>query len=204
MQDTSKNNQLTVGRWLTSSLVSFFVIILSLLCIMMIANVGLVNNVNAPVINSLSIFPIMFEQNAWETIFIFSNKTLISFGQFDPRSGLYLWTLEMDFNTLLAYAAVAIISTPLLHAVSASQTNSRSTTAWILTGLLILIFTRTYVTVLAHCAGPTGIGYVVLYGLGADELELTSMWQWLLAITGCILIFVAIKKAGSSNKSEYL
>lgn len=204
MQDTSKNNQLTVGRWLTSSLVSFFVIILSLLCIMMIANVGLVNNVNAPVINSLSIFPIMFEQNAWETIFIFSNKTLISFGQFDPRSGLYLWTLEMDFNTLLAYAAVAIISTPLLHAVSASQTNSRSTTAWILTGLLILIFTRTYVTVLAHCAGPTWIGYVVLYGLGADELELTSMWQWLLAITGCILIFVAIKKAGSSNKSEYL
>ena len=204
MQDTLKNNQLTVGKWLTSSLVSFFVIILSLLCIMMIANVGLVNNVNSPIINSLSIFPIMFEQNAWETIFIFSNKTLISFGQFDPRSGLYLWTLEMDFNTLLAYAAVAIISTPLLHAASASQTNSRSTTAWILTGLLILIFTRTYVTVLAHCAGPTWIGYVVLYGLGTDELEITSMWQWLLAIAGCILIFVAIKKAGSSNKSEYL
>ena len=203
MQGALKNNQLTVGKWLTSSLVSFFVIILSLLCIMMIANVGLVNNVNSPIINSLSIFPIMFEQNAWETIFIFSNKTLISFGQFDPRSGLYLWTLEMDFNTLLAYAAVAIISTPLLHAASASQTNSRSTTAWILTGLLILIFTRTYVTVLAHCAGPTWIGYVVLYGLGADELEITSMWQWLLAIAGCILIFVAIKKAGSSDKSEY-
>jgi hypothetical protein len=191
MQGVLKNNQLTVGKWLTSSLVSFFVIILSLLCIMMIANVGLVNNVNAPIINSLSIFPIMFEQN-------------VSFGQFDPRSGLYLWTLEMDFNTLLAYAAVAIISTPLLHAASASQTNNRSTTAWILTGLLILIFTRTYVTVLAHCAGPTWIGYVVLYGLGADELELTSMWQWLLAIAGCILIFVAIKKAGSSKQSEYL
>ena len=204
MQGVLKNNQLTVGKWLTSSLVSFFVIIVSLLCIMMIANVGLVNNINAPIINSLSIFPIMFEQNAWETIFIFSNKTLVSFGQFDPRSGLYLWTLEMDFNTLLAYAAVAIISTPLLHAASASQTNSRSTTAWILTGLLILIFTRTYVTVLAHCAGPTWIGYVVLYGLGTDELEITSMWQWLLAIAGCILIFVAIKKAGSSNKSEYL
>ena len=204
MQGVLKNNQLTVGKWLTSSLVSFFVIIVSLLCIMMIANVGLVNNVNSPIINSLSIFPIMFEQNAWETIFIFSNKTLISFGQFDPRSGLYLWTLEMDFNTLLAYAAVAIISTPLLHAASASQTNNRTTTAWILTGLLILIFTRTYVTVLAHCAGPTWIGYVVLYGLGTDELEITSMWQWLLAIAGCILIFVAIKKAGSSNKSEYL
>lgn len=203
MQGALKNNQLTVGKWLTSSMVSFFVIILSLLCIMMIANVGLVNNVNSPVINSISIFPIMFEQNAWETIFIFSNKTLLSFGQFDPRSGLYLWTLEMDFNTLLAYAAVAIISTPLLHAASASQTNNRSTTAWILTGLLILIFTRTYVTVLAHCAGPTWIGYVVLYGLGADELELTSMWQWLLAIAGCILIFVAIKKAGSSKQSEY-
>ena len=198
MQDIFKNNQLTVGKWLASSLVSFIIIIFSLLCIMMIANVGLVNNVNSPIINSISIFPIMFEQNAWETIFIFSNKTLISFGQFDPRSGLYLWTLELDFNTLLVYAIASIISTPLLLAASASQTK-----VWTLAGLLMLVFSRTYVTVLAHCAGPTWVGYVVLYGLGADELELTSRWQWVIAIIGCVFVIVAIKKAGLSNTSKY-
>ena len=203
MQDIFKNNRLTAGKWLASSLVSFIIIIFSLLCIMMIANVGLVNNVNSPIINSISIFPIMFEQNAWETIFIFSNKTLISFGQFDPRSGLYLWTLEMDFNSLLTYAIVAIIGTLLLHTASTSRTKNRSTTIWALAGLLILVFSRTYITVLAHCAGPTWVGYVVLYALGADELELTSTWQWVFAIAGCVLIFVAIKKAGSSKKPEF-
>jgi len=201
MQAIFRNyQQLTAGKWLTSSISSFFVILFSLLIIMMVLNVGLANNINFPILNTLPIFSVMFEQNAWETLIIFSNKTLISIGQFDPRSGLYLWTLELNFNSLLAYFIAAIIATPLLRAASIDRAGNQSTLAWALTGLLMLVFSRTYVTVLEHCAGPTWIGYVSLYALGAENLQLTSTWQWAFTVTAGLLISVAIIKTYSSKK----
>lgn len=170
---------------------------------MMLANVGLVNNVHFPVLNSLPLFTTMFEQNAWETVYIFSNKSLISIGQFDDRSGLYLWTLELDVNTLLTYALVCGVGTWLFrHAATTPRYASGSIYKWSIAGFLILIFSRTYVTVLGHCAGPTWVGYVALFGLGAEQLEIISTWQWFIAALGVTLILIAVRKTISSSSSN--
>ncbi len=168
----------------------------------MLINVGLANNMQFPILNSLPLFSSMFEQNAWETINFFLNKTLISIGQFDLRSGLYLWTLELDFNSLVIYALISGIGTWLFSHAATVKYSSGSIYRWSIVGLFILIFSRTYVTVLAHCAGPTWAGFVILYALGAENLNLTSTWQWFIAAFGFVPILIAVRKTLSGSSSN--
>jgi len=205
MQDAYTNTpNLTFGKWLISSTLYFFICILSLTILMMIANVGLANNLHFPILDTLSLFAAMYEQNAWETLYIFSNKSLFAIGEFDNRSGLYLWTLELDFITLLTYALACGIAKFVFHQAAISTTGYTSSPAykWSLVGLIILILSKTYITVLGHCAGPTWIGYVALYGLGVEELELTPLWQWLSATFGLLLILNSSRKAVSNSRSD--
>ncbi len=195
---------LTFGKWVTLSTLFFFICILLLVGIMMLANTGLVNNIQFPILHSLPLFSSMFEQSARKTNSLFSNKTLIAIGQFDPRSGLYLWTLELDFNSLVIYGLISGIGVWLFSHAAAVKYSSGSIYRWSIAGLFILIFSRTYITVLAHCAGPTWIGFVALYGLGAEDLDITSTWQWFIAAFGFLPILIAVRKTLSESSSTII
>lgn len=161
---------------------------------MVIANFGFFNNLHFPILDIAPLFPTMWEQSPWQTILIFSNKSIFSLGQADMRSGLYLWTLEFDLNSLAVYFLAAGLAAWLFMKLPNNHAENRAIHKWTIVSLCLLLFSRTYITVLAHCAGPTWIGYVSLYALGMDEVELTSLWQWLMALVAISVLLIPLRK----------
>lgn len=187
-------NKQGISAWIISSLAYFSLIIILLTGLMVIANLSFFNNLQFPITNMLALLPDMIAQSPWQTLVIFSNKTILAIGNADMRSGLYLWTLELDLNTILTYAITAGLAAWIFHNLPYKSRENQFIHLWTFAALGLLILSRTYVTVLAHCAGPTWIGYVALYGLGFEEITLTSTWQWLLAIAAFLIAAVLLKK----------
>ena len=182
-----------ITNWFVLSTVVFIALILSGIVIMMIATGRLVNAVYFPIQEYFGIFKIIWSDNPWGAIRVLSNKSIIAFGHFDSRSTLYLWTLEFNSIALLAYGSVSIAGGWWLMQLALSQTRVPQTFLLMsVTGSFLLLISSTYATVLAHCAGPTWITYVALYGMGFDEFSLHRIWQWVLAIAGGVLILAAI------------
>lgn len=153
-------------------------------------NRAMVNNLLFPVTQYLPMLSIIWEDNAWAATQILAGKSLFAVGHHDARSGLYLWTLEFNTLSLLLHLLGAIFIAKLM-ALPARLLG------WVTAGVALIVFSHTYVTVLAHCAGPTWAGFVALYGLGVEKFPVNSTWQWLFFIAGVALISMARWRAVS-------
>jgi hypothetical protein len=163
------------------------VLLASLAGLMSVLNREPVNNVLFPIAQYLPMFELMWGENPRAALSVMIDKSVLAFGHFDSRSGLYLWTLEFDMLSLLVYAAVCVFvaSTWRQHS---TRPLSRGRFLLLMLGFGALLVARTYATVLAHCAGPTWVGFVALYALGFDTFSITPLWQWLLAATAAGMI----------------
>lgn len=143
------------------------------------------NNLLLPITQYLPMFSIIWDDNPWAALEVLADKSLLAVGHFDQRSGLYLWTLEFDTLSLLLHIAGAFI-------IARFITLSGAARILVLTGVGLLLLSHTYVTVMAHCAGPTWAGFVALYGLGVEKFPVNSIWQWAAAMGAAALLAVAV------------
>lgn len=167
-----------------------FVVLLALLvgetALIALLNREIPNNLLAPITQYLPMFSIIWDDNPWAALEVLADKSLLAVGHFDQRSGLYLWTLEFDTLSLLLHIAGAFI-------IARFITLSGAARILVLTGVGLLLLSHTYVTVMAHCAGPTWAGFVALYGLGVEKFPVNSIWQWAAAMGGIGLLASALK-----------
>lgn len=143
------------------------------------------NNLLFPIDQYLPIFSVIWKDNPWAALQLIAEQSILAVGHFDARSGLYLWTLEFDLLSLFLHGVGALI-------VARFITLPRGTRILMFSGVGLLLLSHTYVTVMAHCAGPTWAGFVTLYGLGVDKFPVNAMWQWASAIGGGLLLVASI------------
>jgi len=170
---------------------SAFFLVLSIvlgLALIMLLNGGLVNHILTPILQYLSLFSILWDENPRGALQFILTKSVIAFTHKDPRSGLNLWTFEFDSITLAVYVLVAVFGGRLLLKLRANPRTHRWAGATGLTGCALLLFSVSYMTSIDHCSGATWVGFVSLYGLGFDEFELYTVWQWLCAGLGCLAL----------------
>lgn len=163
----------TLFAWLT--------LLAALTAIMSILNLSVVNNLLFPISQYLPMFEILWRENPTAALGILSDKSVFAIGHFDHDSGLYLWTLEIDSLTLLIFAGVSA-------AAAMEWRRNRFTRPVLWLALALILFSRAYGAVLAHCAGPTWLGFVSLYALGVDKFPVNPFWQWLFAGAGAALL----------------
>lgn len=174
-------------------LLNYTGLIFTLVVLMMLGNLSLVNNVFFPIGQYLSMAGMMWDESVLGTLQFLSHKSLFALAHTDSRTGLHIWTVEFDFITLAVYAAVVGI---YLYWAKEQQRffSARSQRgAWLIVALLCLVFASTYVTSIAHCAGPTWAGFVLLYGLGFEELDQTY-WPQLLFVLLAMGFYLLHKK----------
>lgn len=186
---SSKRFVLPRSLFVTSAAI-FFAALLFETLLLAVLNREMVNNLLFPVAQYLPMLSIIWQDNAWAAMQILVGKSLLAIGHYDARSGLYLWTLEFDALSLLLHLLGAIVIAKMI-ALPARLL------AWVIAGVALVVFSHTYVTVLAHCAGPTWAGFVALYGLGVEKFPVNSTWQWLFFIAGVVLVVMARWRATS-------
>lgn len=166
----------STGQWLALSgmlLLGFF--IFSLLPIMLL-NGGWVNHMLTPVGSYFSMFQLIWPEQPLGALQFILTKSFIVFAHKDMQTGLNVWTLEFDALTLGVYLMAALAGGKLLLPLARNSQQTRGLFTG-LTGMAGLVLTFTYMTAIDHCAGPTWIGYVIAYGLGADGFDQTFLWQ---------------------------
>jgi hypothetical protein len=163
----------------------------ALVLMMSLLNREPVNNVLFPIAQYVPMFEILWRDNPSAAIGVIADKSVLAFGHFDARSGLYLWTLEFDALSLLVYLVVAFLVV-LTWKRARTHGIGRGQSALALAGLGMILLARTYATVAAHCAGSTWVGFVSLYALGVEKFPVNPLWQWLFAGAGIGLIAVSL------------
>ena len=174
----------------TTSVIIFFAAIALETLALAILNREMVNNLLFPISQYLSMFSIIWKDNPWAALQILADKSVLALGSYDAQSGLYLWTLEFDALSLLLHMAGAILIATMLA-------RPRHIFGSAVAGVALVMLSHTYVTVMAHCAGPTWAGFVALYGLGVEKFPVNSTWQWLFFAAGSAVIFIARRLAVS-------
>ena len=189
-------------------LLSFLLIIGVSLLLVMVLNQNAVNLVYQPVLQYWSLFLILWQDNPVGAFEFIVSKSLIAFAHQDPRSGLNLWTFEIDSVTLFVYVlssiAFAIVSTRSLRSkLSSRQVCSQNSFKIALVGMTLLNFSFSYMTAIEHCAGATWVGFVSAYGLGAEGFELYPYYQWVGAVIGtsCLGLALFLSRKGFSNNA---
>jgi hypothetical protein len=174
----------------TTSVFIFFAALLLEAAVLAVLNREMVNNLLFPISQYLPMFSVIWKDNPWAALQIVADKSVLAVGSYDAQSGLYLWTLEFDALSLLLH---------LLGAMAIANMIARpiQILGWAIAGAVLVALSHTYVTVMAHCAGPTWAGFVSLYGLGVDKFPVNSTWQWLLFVAGVALLITARRLAVS-------
>lgn len=167
----------------TSATIFFAALLLEIL-VLAALNREMVNNLLFPVSQYLPMFSVIWKDNPWAALQILADKSVLAAGHYDAQSGLYLWTLEFDALSLLLHLLGASIIAKMIAL-------PLRLLGWFIAGAGLMAFSHTYVTVMAHCAGPTWAGFVALYGLGVEKFPVNPVWQWLIFITGVGLIIIA-------------
>ena len=186
---SSKRFVLPRSLFVTSVAIFFAALLFETLLLAML-NRAMVNNLLFPVAQYLPMLSIIWQDNAWAAIQILVGKSLLAVGHYDARSGLYLWTLEFNALSLVLHLLGAIV-------IAKSIALPGRLLRWVIAGIALVVFSHTYVTAIAHCAGPTWAGFVALYGFGVEEFPVNSMWQWLFFATGATLVIIARWRAVS-------
>ncbi len=162
----------------------FFAALVFETLLLAVLNREMVNNLLFPVSQYLPMFTVIWQDNPWAAVQILADKSMLAIGHYDAQSGLYLWTLEFDALSLLLHLLGAVVIARMIFL-------PWRILGWFAAGFALILFSHTYVTVMAHCAGPTWAGFVVLYGLGVEKFPVNSMWQWLFFVAGAALVITA-------------
>lgn len=185
----SRSSLVPRSLFATSAAVFFAMLLLEIL-VLAALNREMVNNLLFPVSQYLPIFSVIWKDNPWAALQILADKSVLAAGHYDVQSGLYLWTLEFDTLSLLLHLLGAIIIAKMIAL-------PLRLLGWFIAGAGLMAFSHTYVTVMAHCAGPTWAGFVALYGLGVEKFPVNPVWQWLIFTTGVGLIIIARWRSAS-------
>lgn len=173
----------TAALWLKLSgllLLGFFV--LSLLPVMLL-NGGWVNHMLTPVGSYFPMFRLIWPEQPLAALQLILTKSVVTIAHRDMQTGLNIWTLEYDTLTLGVYLIAALLGGRLLLPLARHGKGGKGMLIG-LAGVTGLVLAVTYMTAIDHCAGPTWIGFVIAYGLGADGFELSGWWQGVLGTTG--------------------
>ena len=177
--------------WILISFVCFIISISIGLIAIMVLNGGWANHGLTPVIQFWSLFQLLWNDNAPAAVWFLVRKSLFTFAHQDPRSGLNLWTFEFNTLTLLVYIVVALVLGKSLQRLMQMDLRGKD---WVRLGLplvsgaILVMLAMSFMTSIAHCSGATWVGFVALYGMGFDEFQLYPIWQWLIAISGLVLL----------------
>jgi len=174
----------------TTSVFIFFTALLLEAVVLAVLNREIVNNLLFPISQYLPIFSVIWKDNPWAALQIVADKSILAFGSYDAQSGLYLWTLEFNALSLLLHLLGALVVAKMIA-------RPIQILGWAIAGAALVALSHTYVTVMAHCAGPTWAGFVSLYGLGLDKFPVNSTWQWLFFVAGIALLITAQRRAVS-------
>lgn len=186
-----KSPPISTAEQLLGSAGFFLLSVLLGLSLIMLLNGGLVNRVLTPIAQYQSLFAVLWDDNPLGALRFLLSKTVIAFAHKDPRSGLNLWTYEFDTVSIAVYALVAGFGGRLLLKFFAAPRDYLWAAFVGLAGCALVLFSVSYVTAIEHCSGATWAGFVSLYGMGVDEFELYTFWQWLCAGLGCLAIAVS-------------
>ncbi len=177
----------SAALWLGLSgllLLGFFV--LGLLTVMLL-NGGWVNHVLSPVGSYVPMFQLIWTEQPLAALQMILSKSVIAFAHRDMQAGLNVWTLEYDTLTLGVYLVAALLGGRLLLPLARDGKSGGGMVPG-LAGVAGLVLAFTYMTSIEHCAGATWAGFVLAYGLGADDFELSWWWQGMLASAGLGLL----------------
>lgn len=180
--------------WLVSSCFVFVLHIIAGLLLVMLFNGKWLNHMLTPIFQYVGMFKLIWPEQPFGAIQFLATKSLFAFAHQDPRSGLNLWTLEYDSITLLIYLTASVLAGWAISKYLAANTPTVKPSKTYfplvasLTGIILLTFSVSYMTVIEHCSGATWAGFVMLYGLGFDELELYYAYQVVSALIGILAI----------------
>lgn len=174
--------------WLQTLLTLLGIIVFTTLLIW-IFNKGAPNHLLVPILQYGSLFALLWQDNPLGALQFIVTKSLFSITHLDPRSNLKLWTYEVDSLTLLVYLASAGLFVISLRRYRQAIEYSRywRSLPHAVVAAVLLCAGFTYMTAIDHCAGPTWVGFVALYGLGFNEFELYPIYQSSLVIGGGLL-----------------
>lgn len=181
------------GTWLALSGMLFLAFIVVGLLLVMAFNGGAVNHLLTPVGSYFSMFRLIWPEQPLGALQFILTKSFIVFAHRDPHSGLNTWTLEYDAVGLAVYALAALGGARLLLPLALGGKATPGLGLG-LAGVAGLVFSATYMTAVAHCAGPTWAGFVSLFGLGMEDIEQTLLWQVLLGLAGLGLLGYALHR----------
>ncbi len=182
---------ISTHKQLLSSAGFFLLSVAMGLALIMLLNGGIVNHILMPIAQYMSLFTILWDEKPLGALQFLLTKSVVTFAHKDPRSGLNLWTYEFDSITIIVYALAAGFGGRLLLKFFNNPHNYRWATIVGLIGCTLVIFSVSYMTSIEHCSGATWAGFVSMYGMGFDEFELYTFWQWLCAGLGCFALAVS-------------
>ena len=195
------------------ALLAFFVIISVSLGMLMLLNLSVVNTIYQPILQYMSLFTVLWQEDPMGSLQFISSKSIFSFAHNDPRSGLDLWTFEIDSITLIAYAICSLFFAKIAfrylqksqpEASQSSLLTARKNLKLALFGGLVMCFSFTYMTAIEHCAGPTWVGFVILYGLGFEGFQLSPIYQWAGGVIGITCMGIALFNRSPNNPNSIL
>lgn len=183
---------LTRRAIITSVIVLLYIIVFA--ATIALLNGGLPNRILTPLPQYYSLFSVLWDENAWAALQLIITKSFFVITHNDARSGLNLWTLEIDSISFIVYMLTAwILSTILLSQhVSWKNPHQRWVKASAVVGSLLIFFSISYMSVIDHCAGATWTGFVSAYGMGASAFELYPVYQIVTGLGGCALLVLSV------------
>ena len=187
----STEPKLRAVQWLLVSTLLLLFLVGSGLVFIMLLNGGVINHALTPVLQYLSLFKVLWDENAFGAVQFLLNKSLLAFAYQDPKSGLNVWTYDFDSYTTATYLLASLLGGRIIarhwffHRGAAKRPIVLS-----FIGVCLLAGSMSYMTAIAHCSGPTWVGFVSLYGLGLDEFQLYPVYQVLVALVGVILLAI--------------
>jgi len=180
-------------RLLIAAIILFGYVILYTFLIF-ILNGGAPNRILTPLPQYYSLFAALWDENAWAAFLLMIKKSFFIIAHKDPRSGLNLWTMDLDSITFIVYLTIAWLLSGRLKLKRENQEKAmkRLSLASAFAGSALIFFSISYMSVVDHCAGPTWAGFVALYGMGASEFQLYPAYQFGLAGIGVGLLFLSV------------
>lgn len=195
----NRPNQTHQTNWLSLSAGLFALLMVTALLLVMALNGSVVNHVFSPLEEVLPMFRLVWGDNPPGALAFLANKSLFAFAHLDAHSGLNHWTLQFDALSLIGYAVAALLGGRVI--AYGGRQDGRGL-ALLLAALTGLVFSVTYASNIAHCAGPTWVGFVTLYGLGFFGFETPIYWQWLLAVPSLAGLIYQARKTPAETVSD--
>lgn len=177
-------------QWLTVSGLLLLLLVAIGLLLVMLLNGGVVNHVLTPFLQYTSLFTVLWNDKPLGAMRFMLHQPLLTFTYKDPRSTLNLWTYDFDAITTLVYVVACLVAGRIVaqYWFAKQRVAYRVALALALGGLTLTVLSTTYMSVIEHCAGPTWVGYVSMYGLGWDVENRYPAYQIVLASVGVVLL----------------